>query len=121
MRVCGVRVGFGETAIDGWSVFGGTHGHGAGDGLIIGAGDGDSHGGGSTGGAGRAAVIGGGVLEGDDPRFPVGQVLEVGARVEGEGSVVVIHDGTFGRCGADVEGVRVCGVGVGFGETAIDG
>ena len=95
MGICGVGVGCGEGTGDGGAVICGVDGDGASDRLIIGARDGDGDGGGRTGGVGCAGVIGGGVREGDVACFAVGEVLEIGARIEGESAVVVIDDGAF--------------------------
>src|SRR5262245_36757693 len=70
------------------------------------AGDSDRDG---SGCAACSIIVVGLIRETDVARFAVSEVLESRARIEGEGPVSIVGDGTFARRGQDRERQRVGG------------
>ena len=89
--------------------------------IVVCTGNGDGDGLCDTGGVTGSGIIGGGIVKGDVTGLAIGEVLEVGTRIEGEGAIVVVEHAAFGRCRGDGKGMGVIGIGVGYGEVAVDG
>ncbi len=118
MGVGGIRIRGAEVAGHGCTVFSGAdtdHFRGR---LVVGTRDRQGDRGRFTGVVAGAGIVHRFIGKRDLAGFARGQVLEVTARVEAEGAIVVIGHRTFSRLGQDIEGMGVGGIRIRGAEAA---